>query len=90
MTKRIYEPPMGRDLSCIRANGGFLSGEGGGAVQGVCGNGSAVTGALCTAGTRVTGTSSCLSYGFMVGSTNYCSEGQGGSSGCVSGTYVNT
>ncbi len=88
MNKKIYSPPIARDLSCIRGSGGLLS-NGTGSLLGMCANGPSVTGANCTEGTRVDGTGSCEPFGFQV-EGNYCSGGNGGSSGCVSGTYAST
>lgn len=59
-------------------------------TNGICVNGTAVTGAECTVGTRVDGTGNCTPTGFQFGVQPYCSGGTGGMSGCVSGTYANT
>ena len=88
--KLIYAPPVARDLSCIQANGGLFTDdlEGGSSPTGLCLSGTAVTGAQCTTGTRVDGTGTCSPNGFDVGAQNFCGNGTGGSSGCISGTYV--
>jgi len=78
---------MARDLSCIRASGGLLTGEGGDATLGMCINGTSVTAPSCSTGPAVTGVGSCAPNGYNQEVTS-CASGGMGLSGCYSGTYV--
>lgn len=89
MNKKVYEAPMARDLSSIKANGGLFT-ESLADPLGICMSGSSVSGAECTVGTSVGGAGDCSPNGFQYGVIPYCSGGSGGMSGCVSGTYAST
>lgn len=94
--KRVYTPPMARNLSYARARGETVTPLGGDAVlaptdggvepMGICIDGTYHSVSACKVGPGVTGTvSSCNPFGYRP-TTPACNMGTSGSAGCMSGS----
>lgn len=91
--RRLYEPPMARDLSRLRAHGGTLTplGDDGGGIEpmGMCTSGSTVSSSYtCTdGGTPVSDGATCSPVGF-VPTMGGCFTGTTAIQGCNAGSMV--